>query len=535
VTIDNAAGQARAVSLAPSVIQINQVQGAPGSPIPVTINVSSGTAAFAAVVSGIPGATLSATAGTAPATINLNLNLAALTQGVYFGFVGVRMTSAANLYEVAPITVTVGPPPTVNAISVTPNTGSGTAQTFTLAYSDSAGVTSDLTQAQVRFTNNAAGTTCVIHYRATTATVRMQDDGGAWSPFVPFGNGTLANSRCSLNLVTSSATPSGTDLAMALDLTFLSAFAGPTTIAMRAGSRAGPNTGWVTRGTYTVGAVLGATSVTPSSGSGMSGTFTATFSDSLGVTTDLRMAQVRVGAANSGACVVQYNAITSRVRLLDDAGTPGMYTDFGSGTLSNSQCALDLAQSSAAPSGTDLTMTLRLTFTSTFLGVQPVSLRATSNFGTTTTGIVPRGTWTVGATLQAVSISPNTGHGATQVFVLTYTDSEGVTTDLRGAKVRFVATNARCIIDYNAVAGRIRMQDDGGMWGTAVPLGSGTLSNSTCTLDLTQSTATPGGTTLTLSLHLTFSGSFTATVSMRADSNAVGTGAWIPRGTWTTP
>ncbi len=44
------------------------------------------------------------------------------------------------------------------------------------------------------------------------------------------------------------------------------------------------------------------------------------------------------------------------------------------------------------------------------------------------------------------------------------------------------------------------------------------------------------GTDLTLSLHITFNGSFTANVGMRADSNAIGNApAWTNKGTWTTP
>ena len=57
-------------------------------------------------------------------------------------------------------------PPTLLALSVTPGSGMGISQTFTLAYSDSLGAVSDLSAAQVRFvpTDGAPG-----HASSTTA------------------------------------------------------------------------------------------------------------------------------------------------------------------------------------------------------------------------------------------------------------------------------------------------------------------------------------------------------------------------------
>lgn len=68
------------------------------------------TSPFTAVISGIPGASLSATSGTAPATINVILNPASLTPGTYHGFVGVNAPAAINFFEIVPITITVEAP-----------------------------------------------------------------------------------------------------------------------------------------------------------------------------------------------------------------------------------------------------------------------------------------------------------------------------------------------------------------------------------------------------------------------------------------
>jgi hypothetical protein len=398
LTIDSAAGEAKAVSLSPSAIDVSRPQGSPTAPIPLNVNITNGHPAFTAVITGIPGATISATTGTTPAVLNVNLPTETLAQGVYHGMVGVKVNGTANVDEITPIIVTIGPAPVVQAIAASPNTGSGISQLFTLTYSDSVGVATDLNGAFVQFTNVAnPALMCRIQHRAITGQVRLLgDDGATWSPFTSYGAGTLSNSQCSLNLATSTVTPSGNDLTLGLNITFAPAFAGPAAITMRAQSLSGPNTGFLPKGTWTVGALVDAVSVTPNSGSGLSQTFTAVFTDSLGVTTDLLRARVRFGANGVGTCVIDYDAIANKVRMLDNAGNAGAFVNLGSGTLANSQCTLDLVQSTAVPSGTTLTLNLRFTFAASFGGLKPVFLRANSNFSaTTTTGWVQRGTWTV--------------------------------------------------------------------------------------------------------------------------------------------
>jgi len=427
---------------------------------------------------------------------------------------------------------------TVQAVSVTPNSGTGVTQSFTAAYTDSAGATADLSGAFVRFTNNATGAVCQIQHRATTGLVRlMGDDGVTWGPFTAYGAGTLSNSQCTLNLAASSATPSGNNLSVNFVITFTPAFGGATTIAMKAQSLTGATTGFLAKGTWTVGATVDAVSITPNSGTGVAKTFTALFTDSLGATADLKRAMVRFGASTVNACVVDYNAITATVRLFDDTGVAGAPTPLGAGALSNSQCTLDLSQSSAAPSGTNLTLTLRLIFKAPLLGTQPIFMKAMSNF-TTTTGWVSKGTWDVNATVQAISVTPNTGNVATQSFVLAYSDSEGVVADLKVARVRFSGGSGPCVIDYNAMTNQVRMQNDLGEWGNFKNFGVGAINNnSQCSLNLATSSAAPSGNDLTLTLVITFKPAFAGpkNIDMRANSNVGSTTGFVNRGTWTVP
>ena len=227
--------------------------------------------------------------------------------------------------------------------------------------------------------------------------------------------------------------------------------------------------------------------------------------------------------------------MTALVRLLNDAGVAGTWTPFGTGTLANSQCTLDLATSSATPAGTNLSLALRLTFSASFVGTKSIFMRANSNFGSATTGWFTRGTWDAGALVQAISVTPNSSTNTIETFALAYSDGEGVTTDLASARVRFRgATGPQCLIDYNAMTDRGRIQSDAGEWLPAVPFGSGTLANTYCLLDLTRSSAAPDGTHLTLTLSLTFYPSFAGTknIDMRATSNSGATTGWVNRGSW---
>ncbi len=112
ITIDNAAGEAPAVSLAPRPVQIYYETGSPNpAPIPLSIASTSGAIPFTMSLAGIPGASLSASGGTIPAIVNLTVNAASLAIGTYTGVVSVDAPASANLWQFVPVTVTVAAPP----------------------------------------------------------------------------------------------------------------------------------------------------------------------------------------------------------------------------------------------------------------------------------------------------------------------------------------------------------------------------------------------------------------------------------------
>jgi len=119
VTVNNAAGEAKPVRISPYPIQVTHIQGSPISPTALSVNTSSGVP-FTAVVSGIPGASLSTTAGTTPTSVGLNLGLGSLSVGTYNGFVGVAAPDSANLFDTVPIAVNVvAAPPCTYAVNPT--------------------------------------------------------------------------------------------------------------------------------------------------------------------------------------------------------------------------------------------------------------------------------------------------------------------------------------------------------------------------------------------------------------------------------
>ncbi len=290
----------------------------------------------------------------------------------------------------------------VTADSVTPNTGSGTTQTFALQYSDGLGAT-NLTQAWVWFTPamGSGANSCLAYYDRPTNTIFLLNDAGStWMSAAPGSATTLQNSQCAIAMGTSGAMASGSALTVNLPMTFKPAFAGGKNIFMFA-TNGTQNSGWQDRGDWTVpgtGIAVTADSATPSSGSGATQTFALQYSDTAGAT-DLTQAWVwftpLFTSPAASSCMAYYQRATNQVFLLNDAGTAFTAGTLGTvGTLQNNQCAINLATSSAAAVGNSLTLNLAMTFKSpAFSGAKNVFVFATN--GAQNSGWQDRGDWTV--------------------------------------------------------------------------------------------------------------------------------------------
>jgi uncharacterized repeat protein (TIGR01451 family) len=141
----------------------------------------------------------------------------------------------------------------VNAVSVSPASGSGMQQTFTLQYSDSVSA-NDLSTMFVYFnaTFSTSSNSCLVEFYGPSSTLYLLNDAGnAWSAITVGSSTPLSNSQCSINAASASVNLSANGLLLNLPVTFSPAFAGvKNSYAYATGSSA--NSGWQTLGSWTV-------------------------------------------------------------------------------------------------------------------------------------------------------------------------------------------------------------------------------------------------------------------------------------------
>jgi hypothetical protein len=200
----------------------------------------------------------------AATTIALNGNTLTLTLPITFqaSYAGVKNiylyatdVSGTNSGWMQQGTWTVPAAITPVAVSVTPNSGSGTGQTFALQYSDAAGA-GNLQQVWVYFNStlaNPASNACMLYYEIATSQINLlNDNANAWMPATLGSATTLQNSQCSLNVATATVDLSGGTLTWNLAMTFQAAFAGANNIYLYAADGSGSNSSWGQLGAWNV-------------------------------------------------------------------------------------------------------------------------------------------------------------------------------------------------------------------------------------------------------------------------------------------
>jgi hypothetical protein len=435
---------------------------------------------------------------------------------------------------------------TPSAVSVSPSSGSGLSQTFTFVFSDTGGA-GDLYQQFVLF-NSSTGTAsaCEVQYDGPSLYL-LSDSGGSWlGPMTPGSASSLSNSQCTLNATGSSASASGTTLTLSLAITFNSAFAGAKNVYIETTTLEGLNTGFESRGTWTVpgaptwsAGTPSAVSVSPSSGSGMSQTFTFVFSDTGGAGDLNQQFILFTSAGLSNACLPQYDG--SNLYLFNDSANAwlGPIALGGSSSLANSQCTLNGSGSSAALSGNTLTLTVAITFSSAFAGAKTIYMQTNTHEGLNT-GLQAHGSWTVpnspAGTPSAVSVSPSSGSALSQTFTFVFSDTGGAS-DLNQQFILFTSAglSSACLPQYDG-SNLYLFNDSANAWLGPIALGSSaSLANSQCTLSASGSSASASGTTLTLTLAITFNSAFAGakTIYMQTDTHEGLDTGMLARGSWT--
>jgi hypothetical protein len=294
----------------------------------------------------------------------------------------------------------------------------------------------------------------------------------------------------------------------------------------------------------------------PGAGGGPFETFTFSFSDGAGWQA-LGVVDVLINSALDGrqACYVAYVPQSNTLFLVDDGGDAGgpfagSMQLTGSGSVSNSQCTVNGAASSAAGSGNTLTLTLNVAFASGFAGNKVLYLAARDT-GTGNSGWQALATWDVpGGSVAGPTVSgmtPARSATTSQNYAFTFTDTNGFA-DLAVVDVltnNFLDGIGACYVAFaptSATSGYLYLVDDAGDGGYArgSPIAlpsSGTLSNSQCTISAAGSSVSASGNTLTLNLAITFNSSFAGdrVFYLTARNGSGGNSGWQALGSVTVP
>jgi hypothetical protein len=485
-------------------------------------------------------------------TLNLAMTFSSTFNGSKNVYIFAASGSASSGWQTRGTwSVPAGAAAVVTADSVSPSTGSGATQTFALRYSDTqgaAGLSTTWAWFHTSMTSTSANS-CLVYYNRQTNRLNIINDAGTvWSSAALGGSGTLQNSQCAVSLAGSSAVSSGNTLTLNLAMTFAAGFAGTKNVYMFAANSA-INSGWQTRGAWTVPGggttpTVSAVSVSPSNGSGTSGTFALQYSDTSGAA-NLSTAWVwfntSMTSTSANSCLLYYSRPTNTLSLINNTGTTWSSAPLGGGgTLQNSQCSVALGSSAAVVSGTTLTLNLALTFGPGFAGGKNIYMFAANS--ALNSGWQTRGLWNVPASATAVTadaVTPNSGAGTTQTFALQYSDTAGVN-DLRTVWVWFNETFAStsaysCMLHYDRTTNLLYLVDPSGSFWDSARLGSGELRNASCVINLAGSSVVQSGNTLTLNLAVTFRWSFFGpkNIYMFASSQNGTNSGWQTRGSWT--
>jgi len=298
-------------------------------------------------------------------------------------------------------------------------------------------------------------------------------------------------------------------------------------------------------------------SANPAAGSGLSQTLTFTFSDTGGwqslTVVDVLINNVLDGRHACYVALVPSGATSGSLYLVDDAGEAGgpfqgMVLPSGSGSIGNGQCSISGAGSSVSGSGNNLTLTLAVTFNSSFAGNKLFYLAARDQ-AANNSGWQAMGTWAVPGPFVAgpvvSGVSPARSSLPAEAYAFTFTDSNGwqdiavanilINTAIDGRQACYLA-----IVPSSANSAPVFLVDNagdaGGPYAGLVLPGTGTVSNGQCTVSGAASTVSGSGNTLNVTLGITFSPSFAGNQVLfaAARSNTLSSG-WQAVGTTTVP
>lgn len=477
-------------------------------------------------------------------TVTLPLTFSASFTGLKNFFANVSDAGGLSSSWVTAGTWNPGQPVAPTVTSLTPSSGSGLNQIFTVTLNDANGV-ADIASAQFVINPALNGlNSCYISYnRSANAFYLYRDSVNVWQLVYPGTNTGAANNNCALAGTGLTVTASGNSLTITLPLTFNAAYNGANNFYVYVADTAGLNSGWINAGTWRAGqaSAPAVTSVTPNAGSGPSQTFSVILSDTNG-NADISSALLLVNSTLNGqnACFISYNRSANAFYLFRDSDNVWQLIYPGSsGSVTNGFCTINGTALAAAASGNTLTLSLPLTFSSNFTGAKNFYAYV-ADAGGLNSGWITAGTWNPSASSPptVTSLTPSAGAGNSRTFTLTFSDANG-NADIASALVLLNGTlngNNACFISYNrSVNAFYLLRDSDGVWQPIYPGTATSVTNPNCTLSGSALAATASGNTLTLILPLSFKPAFAGlknTYVSVTDGGGLTSGV-VTAGTWT--
>ncbi len=329
---------------------------------------------------------------------------------------------------------------------------------------------------------------------------------------------------------------------------------GIVTYTVRANSGVGTRSGVITVG----GATLTVTQTGPTpintgsiAGSGSENTFFFFFTHPEGFGR-LGVVNVLINRALDGgrACYLAYSQPLQTLFLVDDKGPEAGLSALalgGTGSVSNSQCAVNAAGSSATTAGTTLVLRLNIEFKAAFAGNQVIYLAAREEgAGGANSGWTTQGAWNVpgaaGSYPRAAGMSPATGRNTSSVITYTYDDQ----TNANNLETVWALVNTAvdaagaCYTAYYAPGNLLFLYPDNGDGAQATFIelsGTNTIENSQCRISAAGSSVTRSGQRLTVNLNTTFKGGLSGPRGVWTAAKPL-TGAaspWTVLGNWIVP
>jgi hypothetical protein len=461
-------------------------------------------------------------------------------------YVSDRFGGVSNWQTEGSWTVAATAQPPVS-LTVSPLSGSGVSGNFAFSGVSANGFEYiDSVQMIFNWTVDGTDGCYVQYYRSANAIYLVNDQGNAsLGGYAPGTANTIQNSQCTIDVSRTVVTGSFNTLTVSPYITFKSSFPGPQGVFLYMSDIGGLASGWQTVGSWTgyaASSQVPTPSVSPASGAGMSQVFAFQTNDVNGYKY-VAYEQILINSSinASSACSLLYYRGWNLLFLANDANNSwGSGAVLGtSGTLSNSQCSVNIGGSSSSGGGNDLYVNLAITFTSAFGGARNTYMYVTDH-AFQVSGWQQVGTWIV-SSLTPVSVSPASGFGAYRSFAVAYYDSAGYT-DINEAKF-LVQTSVNgvnaCYLKYNVQTNGFYLTDDAASYwqGPVTPGTAGSVQNSRCILTGNTSSVSYSGGNLTATFGLSFTSAFSGAKNTYAYVNTVSgpVAGWVQLGTWTIP